>query len=248
MAAAFRTEQNWLRGPARGAAGVTYVPPPPAVVPELMQELINLANNMAGRLDPIVAAAVVSFAFVFIHPFMDGNGRLSRFLFHHSLCRSGKLEKGLLLPVSIAMKRNEQRYLSVLQHYSRPAREFWSVRWIDEGIYDFKFNGNSSLYRYWDATQCLEFGYEMSEQALEIDLRQETEFLERYDKIVAAVDAKFDVRGNDLATLVISCLDNEGRISKRRRSQFEHRVPPGVFDYIEELATAKAPPTGRHSG
>src|SRR5512146_783866 len=143
MAAAFRTEQNWLRGPARGAAGVTYVPPPPAVVPELMQELINLANNMAGRLDPIVAAAVVSFAFVFIHPFMDGNGRLSRFLFHHSLCRSGKLEKGLLLPVSIAMKRNEQRYLSVLQHYSRPAREFWSVRWIDEGIYDFKFNGNS---------------------------------------------------------------------------------------------------------
>lgn len=248
IAAAFRTEQNWLRGPARGAAGVTYVPPPPAMVPELMQELINLANNMAGRLDPIVAAAVVSFAFVFIHPFMDGNGRLSRFLFHHSLCRSGKLEKGLLLPVSIAMKRNEQRYLSVLQHYSRPAREFWSVRWIDEGIYDFKFNGNSSLYRYWDATQCVEFGYEMSEQALEIDLRQETEFLERYDKIVAAVDAKFDVRGNDLATLVICCLDNEGRISKRRRSQFEHRVPPGVFDYIEELATAKAPPAGRHSG
>ncbi|EQD39191.1 filamentation induced by cAMP protein Fic, partial [mine drainage metagenome] len=32
MAAAFRTEQNWLRGPARGAAGVTYVPPPPAMV------------------------------------------------------------------------------------------------------------------------------------------------------------------------------------------------------------------------
>ena len=248
MAVTFRKEQNWLRGPARGAAGVTYVPPPPAMVPVLMHELINLANNMAGQLDPILAAAVVSFAFVFIHPFMDGNGRLSRFLFHHSLCRSGRLEKGLLLPVSIAMKRNEQQYLSALQHYSRPARESWSVRWIDEGIYDFKFNGSSALYRYWDATQCVEFGYEMSEQALEVDLRRETEFLGRYDKIVAAVDAKFDVRGNDLATLVICCLDNDGRLSMRRRAQFEHRVPPGVFDYIEELVTASAQPVGRHSG
>ena len=247
MAVAFRTEQNWLRGPVRGAAGVTYVPPPPAMVPELMHELISLASNTVGQLDPVLAAAVVSFAFVFIHPFMDGNGRLSRFLFHHSLCRSGKLGKGLLLPVSIAMKRNEQQYLSVLQQYSRPAREFWSVRWIDEGIYDFKFNGSDALYRYWDATQCVEFGYEMSEQALEVDLRKETEFLERYDKIIAAVDAKFDVRGNDLATLVVCCLDNEGRISKRRRAQFEHRVPPGVFDYIEEQAMINAPPPARHS-
>jgi Fic family protein len=47
---------------------------------------------------------------------MDGNGRLSRFLFHHALCQSGKLEKGLLLPVSVAMKRNEEDYLA----YSGP--------------------------------------------------------------------------------------------------------------------------------
>ena len=134
--------------------------------------------------------------------------------------------------------------IAVLQQYSRPAREFWSVRWIDEGIYDFKSNGSSSLYRYWDATQCVEFGYEMSKQALEVDLRQETEFLARYDKIIAAVGARFDVRGNDLATLVICCLDNDGRISQRRRAQFEHRVTSGVFDFIEELATANAQPTG----
>ena len=87
----------------------------------------------------------------------------------------------------------------------------------------------------------------MSEQALEVDLRNETEFLARYDKIMAAVGAKFDVRGNDLATLVICCLDNDGRISERRRAQFEHRVPSGVFDLIEELATANAP-AGQRSG
>jgi hypothetical protein len=92
------------------------------------------------------------------------------------------------------------------------------------------------MYRYWDATQCVEFGYRMAEQALEFDLRHETEFLARYDRVLKAVDDRFDLRGSDLSTLVVSCLDNEGKVSKRRRQQFEGRVPENVFDYIEEVA------------
>jgi Fic family protein len=70
----YRTEQNWLRGPARGAPGVTYVPPPPEMVGELMNELVSFANTAPREVDPIVAASVASFGFVFIHPFLDGNG------------------------------------------------------------------------------------------------------------------------------------------------------------------------------
>lgn len=235
-AAAYRTEQNWLRGPARGAAGITYVPPPPEMVSDLMGELVALENVLPRELDPVIAAAVASFGFVFIHPFMDGNGRLSRFIFHHALCLSGRLETGLLLPVSVAMKRNEEDYLSTLRRYSRAARERWSVRWIDEGIYDMRFNGNPGMYRYWDATACVEFGYRMAEQALDVDLRRETEFLVRYERIIQEVDERFDVRGSDLSTLVVCCLDNGGKLSKRRRRQFEGRVPQGVFDYIEGAA------------
>lgn len=33
------------------------------------------------------------------------------------------MSHGLLLPVSVAMKREEQRYLDALQSFSRPARE-----------------------------------------------------------------------------------------------------------------------------
>jgi Fic family protein len=92
----YRMQQNWLRGPARGAAGVTYLPPPPEMVSELMAELIAFANSAPREIDPVVAASVISFGFVFVHPFMEGNGRLSRFLFHHALCRSGNLHKGLI--------------------------------------------------------------------------------------------------------------------------------------------------------
>lgn len=119
----FRTELNWLRGPARGAMGVTYVPPTPSLCNELMDELMTLAGRLARGIDPITAAGIVSFGFVFLHPFMDGNGRLSRFLFHHTLCASGRLPNGLLLPVSMAMKRNESDYLAALKSFSAPARE-----------------------------------------------------------------------------------------------------------------------------
>ena len=238
----YRTQQNWLRGPARGAAGVTYLPSPPELVSKLMAELITFANAAPREIDPVVAASVASFGFVFIHPFMDGNGRLSRFLFHHALCRSGKLDRGLILPVSVAMKRNEEDYLSVLRRYSKQARERWSVLWIDEGIYDMRFNGDPAIYRYWDATHCVEFGYRMAEQALEFDLRHETEFLARYDNIVKAVNERFDVRGSDLSTLVVCCLDNGGKLSKHRRKQFAGRVPDSVFDYIDQVASDALPP------
>jgi fido (protein-threonine AMPylation protein) len=235
-AAGFRNSQNWLRGPMRGAAGITYLPPPPEMVSNLMEELVAFANNPPKEVDPIVTASIASFGFVYIHPFMDGNGRLGRFLFHQALCQSGKLEKGLLLPVSVAMKRNEEEYLSVLRQYSRPARELWAVRWIDEEQYDLQFKGNSSIYKYWDATKCVEFGYKMAEQALEVELRNETEFLARYDRVLKAVDQRFDVRGSTLSSLVRLCLDNNDTLSKNRRKQFVGRVPEDAFDFIERCA------------
>ncbi len=237
----FRHQQNWLEGPGRGAAAVTYIPPPPGLASELMDELMVFANTAAGHIDPIVMASVLSFGFVYLHPFMDGNGRLSRFLYHHALCQSGSLDNGLVLPVSVAMKKHEAEYLRVLQRYSSPARRRWRVGWIDAGQYDFEFIGHPSMYRYWDATAQVEFGFRMAEQALEVELRQETLFLEHYDAIISAVNERYDVRGSDLSTLIVSCLDNRGVVSKRRRDQFAMQVPAEVFALIEELAGRIAP-------
>ena len=236
-AACFRHEQNWLRsGGLRGASSVTYVPPSPELLSELMPVFLEMANGLPQQIDPIVAASVASFGFVFLHPFMDGNGRLSRFLFHHALCRSGRLEKGLLLPVSVAMKRQEADYLKALQSFSAPARKLWKVTWLDEDRFDFKFNGADTIYRFWDATPGVEFGYRMAEQALDVDLRQETEFLASFDRIASALNEAFDVRSNDQHVLVISALQNGGRVSSNRRKKLADRVPEEVFEFIERLA------------
>ena len=229
----FRVEQNWLRGPARGALGITYVPPAPALADELMNELMAVANHLPQKVDPVIAAAIASFGFVFIHPFMDGNGRLSRFLFHHAMCLSGALPDGLLLPVSVAMKRHEDDYLTTLQSFSKPARARWKVRWISDADYEFSFDASSALYRYWDATACVEFSYRMAEQALEHDLRGETLFLTQYDRVLRTVNERYDIPGKDIATILMGAFDQHGTISKARRRRFEHLIPGEALDFIE---------------
>lgn len=198
QAASFRGEQNYLSNGLRGALGVTYVPPAPELARELMEQLMSLASTPgmsatpdhtpvektpAEGLDPLVLAAITSFGFVYIHPFMDGNGRLSRFLFHQVLCQQGALENGLLLPVSTELKQQESAYKNVLEAYSDPIREFWDITYIDENQIEFDFSGHSALYRYWDATQCVIFMAQATEQAIEQHLKKETLYLNRYDEI-----------------------------------------------------------------
>lgn len=179
-----------------------------------------------------------SFDFVFIHPFEDGNGRLSRFLFHHTLCRSGELANGLILPVSVAMKKHEQEYLRARRSFSGPMRDLWDVRWIGDGDFDFRYLGDEDFtaYRYWDATACVEFSFKMAEQTLHLELRQETEYLMRYDAIVREVNAHHDVAQSNLSVLVRSLIEQDGRISKRQRDRYRDRIPADTLDAIEEIA------------
>lgn len=234
-AAGFRTTQNWLGQGGRGARAVSYLPPPPELARELMRSLMELANRRI-EVDPLVMASIVSFGFVYLHPFMDGNGRLSRFLFHHSLCRSGRLADGLLLPVSVAMHKHEADYAIALRSYSSPLRERWQVSWLDQDQFEFRFKGPPALYRYWNATEAVEFCLRMASHALEIELRQESAYILRYDHIERAVRTRFELRGSDLALLINSCLEH-GSISQRRRDQLAARgVPEAVFALVEQLA------------
>lgn len=238
QAVQYRTEQNWLSDGNQGALGVTYVPPAPEDVPALMEGWTTFVNRISGRLDPVMAASIASFGFVFIHPFMDGNGRLSRFLFHKVLCQSGQLGEGMLLPVSIAMKHHEAQYLQVLRDFSRPARDLVRVRAIGEGDYEFSFGADDKIFRYWDATACVEFGLRMAKEALEVELRNESNFILHFDAVRREIDERFDLRGSTLATLVSIALTNGGTISKNKRRRYAEEVSEAAYLAIEEKVRA----------
>jgi Fic family protein len=71
----------------------------------------------------LVAAALVSFAFDFPHPFSDGNGRIHRFLLHHVLARRGFGPNGIILPVSAVILNRPREYDQALESFSKPLME-----------------------------------------------------------------------------------------------------------------------------
>jgi len=234
----FRTEQNRLQRDVQGAAGVTYVPPEPELANSLMHGLMRLANQRVAELDPLVHAAVVSFAFVFIHPFMDGNGRLSRYLIHHCLGQSGRLPPHFLLPISVAMKKHEAGYLHALTSFSKPARQLCQVTWAGDEHYSYDWVPEADTwFRYVDLSEAATFTLSMAEASLDKHMRQEVEFLGLFDRVKQHINDRHDLRGSDLANLIVTVFQNGGTLSNNRRKRYAERVQAHVLDAIERAVS-----------
>lgn len=60
----------------------------------LINGLLETNNLLTERqFHPVLSAAMISFGFVFIHPFVDGNGRIHRYLIHHLLAQESLVRK-----------------------------------------------------------------------------------------------------------------------------------------------------------
>jgi len=66
--------------------GARHVPPGPHAVLDSMETFFGLLNS---ETEPSVRAVLGHFIFVFIHPYMDGNGRIGRFLMNLMLVSGG---------------------------------------------------------------------------------------------------------------------------------------------------------------
>lgn len=74
----YRTAQNVIR--EAGSNAIVYLPPEPADVPTLMQELITWIQKNPIKLPAPIVAGIAHYQFAIIHPYIDGNGRTARLL------------------------------------------------------------------------------------------------------------------------------------------------------------------------
>jgi hypothetical protein len=81
-------------------------------------------------------------------------------------------------------------------------------------------NDTRDLYRFFDATVQAEYLYERVAETIQVDLAEELEFLETYDDAYRAVTSIVDMPDRRAALLVRIFLQNGGRLSKNKRSQF----------------------------
>ncbi|CAB0523477.1 Fic family protein [Corynebacterium diphtheriae] len=118
-----RTTQNWIGGSDYHPLDAAFVPPPPAQVPRLLDDLIEYFNGADHA--ALVQAALVHAQFETIHPFPDGNGRVGRAMIHALLQRRG-LTDAAVLPVSMVLATLGDRYVDGLTKF----REGDVLAWI----------------------------------------------------------------------------------------------------------------------
>lgn len=97
----YRTNQVYIRGSQ-------HIPLNPHAVSDAMPELFRLINEEP---DPRVRAVLGHFMFVFIHPYMDGNGRIGRFILNAMLASGG-------YPWTVVPLEKRGEYMSALEKAS----------------------------------------------------------------------------------------------------------------------------------
>ena len=75
---AFRTRQNWIGLPGSPIEEAFFVPPPPHLVQEYLDNFVEYYHF--EERDPLARLAVLHAQFEIIRPFDDGNGRLGRMI------------------------------------------------------------------------------------------------------------------------------------------------------------------------
>ena len=217
----WRSFQNFVGTTVSGyREDVHFICPQPEDVPDLMDAWTILTRRVDDNgIDPVVAAAVIAFAFVFIHPFEDGNGRIHRFLMHHVLARRGYSPPGVVFPVSAAILRDRHGYDAVLDTFSRPRLEFIRWHWTS-GREIVVENRTSDLYRYFDATVFAEYLYDRVADTVHRDLRDELGFIAVFDRAFKAVREIVDMPDRRTSLFVRLCMQNGGRLSGTGRGRF----------------------------
>ncbi len=211
---------------------VHYIGPHWDDVPSILTGLQELLKRTAG-LSPVARAALVSFGFVYLHPMIDGNGRISRFLINDILRRDGALPAPYIVPISAILQRADlrpQSYDGALELFSRPLMQQYRDRWsfgadkqgADGVRYNLQFDAYSDglhAWRYPDLTRQVAFLAHALDLTIEQEMRTEAQYLQRHG--AARKRLKSIIEGPDpvLDRIIRSVRESRGLLSGKLRAE-----------------------------
>lgn len=185
-----------------------------------------------SEFDAILAAAIVAFGFVFIHPFADGNGRIHRYLIQHVLAEKKFTHESLTLPVSYVILNRLSEYRDTLEHYS--SKVLGMIEWKPTKTHNIEvLNDTIDLYRYFDATNQAEFLYDCVSETLNEVLPEEIDYLVKYDELYDVIQDYIDMPDRVFSLLVIFLRQNNGKLSKRALSKEFSKLTEKEVAWIE---------------
>ena len=100
-----------------------FIPPMPAELDFLLKEFFDWYNQNKNNLNPVELAALAHLKFVTIHPFSDGNGRISRLMMNFVLNKHG-------FPMLDIPYTNRNGYYNALERAQIKKNELIFLQWF----------------------------------------------------------------------------------------------------------------------
>lgn len=113
----FKNVQNYISATDEDGRRFTlFTPLAPYETPEAMREICDEYNRAIGegKVDPLLIIPVFIHDFLCVHPFLDGNGRMSRLLTTLLLYRAG-YEVGKYISLEAKIAKNKDAYYASLE-------------------------------------------------------------------------------------------------------------------------------------
>ncbi len=163
------TVADWRKGDepmqvVSGAMGhevVHYEAPPSSLVTEMMEQFLVWMEKDDTRLDPIVKAAIAHLWFVAIHPFDDGNGRLTRTITDMLMCRADGLPHRYY-SVSNTICKYKKEYYSALEDTTVGGIDItkwiqWFLKTVDSAISEAIATTENTIKKaqFWQRHRCV---------------------------------------------------------------------------------------------
>lgn len=117
MAGQTKNVQNYISASySDGHTEILFTPPAPYETPEMLDRICEEYNRVIGayEVEPLIAIPVFIHDFLCIHPFNDGNGRMSRLLTTLLLYRSG-FYVGKYISLEAKIARDKELYYGALR-------------------------------------------------------------------------------------------------------------------------------------
>ncbi len=201
---------------------------------KLLEGLIKTDSKLEkSEFHPVLTATLIAFGFVFIHPFVDGNGRIHRYLIHHILSKMKFTPQGIIFPVSAAILEQIDDYRKVLKSYSHPLLDF--IEWKTTNDHNVEvLNDTADYYKYYDATLQAEFLFDCIDYTIRTIIPEEVSYLQNYDQMKTWLDDNFEMPDSTVALLIRFLDQNNGKLSNRARTREFSALDEDEVELIEK--------------
>jgi hypothetical protein len=217
---------------------VHYIAPTEELVEGMLDAIRHFEACTRGA-NAVARAAAVSFAFVYLHPLADGNGRVHRFLVNHLLAADNAVPVNIIVPVSATIAgsaRGRAEYDQVLELISKPfmqtyadAYRFGQRRTCPDGVLtDFEFLQTSDAqhaWRYLDLSGHARYLSALLRQTVEHEMAEEALALRQYDEAREAIKDLVEMPDSDADRIIRSLQQGNWQVSNKLRKEL-----PQIFE------------------